>query len=185
MAKGKKPSAKFQLEGLKVMQSALNKLQGDHFKVQVGIFGNKTVRKDDAGLTNAEVGLIHEMGSVTRNIPRRSFLWDTFIYRGKEMEAALKPLIETLFKKGKVEQYLKEVGIAGENLVRMAFETSGWGAWAQNKPMTIWRKLRGVKNWFKRKQMYAEVVYEGAKHTKPLIDTGQLWQAISSRTAKA
>lgn len=179
----KKPSSKFDLTGLKVMQSSLQKMKDGHYQVQVGVFGNKTVRREKAGLTNAEVALIHEMGSVTRNIPRRSFLWDTFIHRGKDMEAALKGPLETLFKKGKVEEYLKQVGIAGENLVRQAFETSGWGTWAPNAYSTLLGKLRG--SLAIRRQKAAEVMYEGATHAKPLIDSGQLWQSIASRTAKA
>lgn len=178
----KKPSSQFNLEGLKVMQSALNKIKDNHYSVQIGIFGEKTSRRGGE-MTNAEIGLIHEMGSISRNIPRRSFLWDTFILKGKEMEKTMKPFIETLFKKGNVDQYLKEVGIAGENLVRQAFETSGWGAWPQNAYSTIMGKLKG--SLVKRRQIAAEVMFEGATHSKPLIDTGQLWQAISSRTAKA
>lgn len=179
---------RFDMTGLKVMQSALKKLKdGDHI-IQVGVFGDKAMRKNeenDQGLTNAEIGLIHEMGSTSRNIPRRSFLWDTFTNHGKDLEPVLKKDVEELLKKGKVEAYLKRAGIAATNLVVEAFQTSGWGSWAQNAPATIWRKLGRVKNFAKRRQMMAEVLYEGATHTKPLIQTGQLWQAISFRTAKA
>lgn len=180
-----KPERRFDITGLKVMQSALKKMTDGHYTVQVGIFGNKAMRKDDdgSGLTNAEVGMIQEMGSVEKHIPRRSFLWDTFAFHGKDLLPVLKAPVETLLKTGKVEEYLKIVGVASTNLVVEAFQTSGWGAWPQNAYSTIMQKLKGSLS--RRKQMAAEVMFEGATHSKPLIRTGQLWQAISARTAKA
>ncbi len=180
----KKPEKRFDITGLKVMQSALKKMQDGHYVIQVGIFGDKAGRTDeDSGLTNAEIGLIHEMGSVSRNIPRRSFLWDTFTNHGKDLMPVLKEPVAKLLKTGKIEEYLKVAGVAATNLVVEAFQTSGWGAWAPNAYSTLLRKLRG--NLAKRRQMAAEVMHEGGTHAKPLIDRGQLWQAISARTAKA
>ena len=43
-------------------------------KVRVGILGEGDKRDDDSGLGNAGIGLVQEMGSVTRNIPPRSFI---------------------------------------------------------------------------------------------------------------
>lgn len=180
----KKSGVKINLTELKVMQSALKKMVDGHYVVQVGVFGDKAARKhEQTGLTNAEVGLIQEMGSVSRHIPRRSFLWDTFANHGKDLMVTLKPSVDTLLKKGKVDEYLKIVGIAATNLVVEAFETSGWGSWAPNAYSTLMGKLRG--SLAKRRQMAAEVMYEGTNHAKPLIHSGQLWQAISARTAKA
>lgn len=181
----KKPEKRFDITGLQVMQSALKKMTEGHYVVQVGVFGNKTGRndQDENGLTNAEIGLIHEMGSVSRNIPRRSFLWDTFANHGKDLLPVLKDPVATLLKTGKIEEYLKVAGVAATNLVVEAFQTSGWGAWPANSYRTLLGKLKG--NLAKRRQQAAEVLYEGATHAKPLIHTGQLWQAISARTAKA
>lgn len=180
----KKPERRFDMTGLKVMQSALKKMTDGKYIVQVGVFGDKSMRKDeDSGLTNAEIGLIQEMGSVARNIPRRSFLWDTFINHGKDLLPVLKQPVETLLKTGKIEEYLKIAGVAATNLVVEAFQTSGWGAWPANSYRTLLGKLRG--NLARRRQQAAEVMYEGAQHAKPLIKSGQLWQAISARTAKA
>ncbi len=182
----KKPSAKMDIKGLKVIQTALTKMTDGHYVVQVGIFGSKAARKGDSemkGMTNAEIGLIHEMGSRSRNIPRRSFLWDTFKDHGKDLLPVLKKDCEELFKSGKVDEYLKRVGIAAVNLVQEAFETSGWGSWAPNSYSTLMGKLKG--SLYRRKQMAAEVMFEGATHAKPLIRSGQLWQAIAARTAKA
>lgn len=181
----KNPERRFDITGLKVMQTALKKMTDGHYTVQVGVFGDKAMRKgdDDKGLTNAEIGLIQEMGSVEKHIPRRSFLWDTFVNHGKDLLPILKTPVETLLKTGKVDEYMKIVGIAATNLVVEAFQTSGWGAWPANAYSTLLGKLKG--SLAKRRQMAAEVMYEGATHAKPLIKTGQLWQAISFRTRRA
>lgn len=183
----KKPSVKFEQRGLQVMATSLKKLADDKYRIQVGIFGDKDERRGAPnGVTNAEIGYVQEMGSVSRHIPRRSFLLDTFAFHGKELMKTLAPDVEKLFKKGKVDEYLKQCGIKATNLVVEAFMTSGWGAWPPNAYSTLLRKLRTVKgigkNLARRKQAAAEVIFEGATHAKPLIDTGQLWQAISSRT---
>lgn len=170
---------------LKVIQSSLKKIADGPNHIQVGIFGEKASRRDTqaSGMTNAEVGFIHEMGSHEKNIPRRSFLWDTFTLHGDKLMASLKPDVELLLKKGNVDEYLKRCGQAAVALVNEAFETSGWGTWPQNSYRTILAKLRGSIQ--KRRQMAAEVLFEGAGHTRPLINTGQLWQAIASRVARS
>lgn len=162
-----KSSVKFDSRGLQVLAQGLKKLDDGKYKIQVGLFGEKNDRPMDAnkGLTNAEIGFKQEMGSASERIPRRSFLWDTFTQHGKELEDEIKDkkLVDKLFLAGKVDEYLKLVGVACTNLVVKAFTTSGWGNWKPNAPMTV--KLKGS--------------------SKPLIDTGQLWQAISSRTVRS
>lgn len=180
----KKPSVNFNITELKVIATSLKKLDDEGYRVQIGLFGDKAVRKhEQTGMTNAEIGFVHEMGSHLRHIPRRSFLLDTFTQHSEKLMTVLKPQVDALFKKGKVDEYLKQVGVACTNLVVEAFETSGWGAWPPNAYRTLLQKLKG--NIFKRRQLAAEVLYEGATHAKPLINTGQLWQAISSRTVRA
>lgn len=184
----KKPGVKFNIEKLQVIATSLKKMDDAGYRVQVGLFGDKAVRKNaPAGLTNAEVGFVHEMGSVSRKIPRRSFLLDTFTQHGEELEKTLKPQVESLFKTGKIEEYLKQVGIACTNLVIEAFDTGGWGAWPQNAYATILRKLSGTKMTRTTRRMEALKSAVGGHLgiNKPLIDTGQLWQAITSRTVRA
>lgn len=163
----KKPTMRMDLTGLKVLATGLKKLDDGGYRIQVGVFGDKAARKQEkgesAGMTNAEVGLIQEMGSVSRGIPRRSFLLDTFTGHGKDLMVTLKSDVEAFFKTGKVEEYLKRCGIACTNLVVDAFDTSGWGNWKPNAPATIAAK----------------------GSDKPLIDRGELWQAIASRTVRS
>lgn len=178
----KKSTKRFDITGLKVMQSSIKKLDDGKYRVQVGIFGDKDARKEGAGPTNAEIGFIHEMGSHAHGIPRRSFLWDTFTFHGEQLMKTLKPVTETLFKKGKVDEYLKEVGIACTNLVVEAFHTGGWGAWAPLKYATLLAKLKGSLK--KRKALIGQI-YAGQGGDTPLTDSGQLWQSIASRTVKS
>ena len=177
----KKSGVKMDIKKLEVIQSTLKKLDDENFHIQIGVFGEKGSRKKTE-ITNAEIGFVHEMGSVSRNIPRRSFLWDTFIHKGDKLMIMLKGDVETLFKKGKVDLYLKRVGIACTNLVGEAFDTGGWGRWAPLKYASIMGKVKG--SLVKRKKQAAEVMLEGAGHTKPLMDTIQLKRSISSRVVK-
>ena len=177
----KKSGVKMNIKKLEVIQTALKKLDDGNFHVQVGIFGEKGGRKSKE-TTNAEIGFIHEMGSVSSNIPRRSFLWDTFINQGDKLMGMLSGDVKALFKEGKVALYLKHVGIACTNLVGQAFETSGWGSWAPLKYRSIMDKVKG--SLLRRKQQAAEVLFEGAKHTRPLLDTGQLMRSVTSRVVK-
>jgi hypothetical protein len=177
----KKPSVRVNLTEVKVLQESLRKMASTKYHIQVGVFGAKTMRKEANGLTNAEIGFTHEMGSAERHIPRRSFLWDTFAHHGEKLMAALKPAAKQFFAKGKIDEYLKLCGTESIKLVQEAFFTSGWGAWPPLAYATLLQKLRGPL--WKRRQLAAEVLYEGAQHDKALIRSGQLWQAIDARVA--
>lgn len=170
-------SLKVNLDGLKKLGQTLAKFQGP--RIQVGIFGQKngrsaagelrkrgghTVQKGVAATeTNAELGAIHEFGSKSRGIPARSFLRMPLTVSRKELMAqAGKDAAGTLFA-GKAKLWLTRIGIAAENVVQGAFQTSGFGSWKPNAPSTIARK----------------------KSDKPLIDTAQLRRAIASRVVNA
>ena len=161
------------MTGLQVLAQGLKKLADDKYKIQVGVFGDKDVRTEDAhaGPTNAEVGIKQELGSVSERIPRRSFLWDTFTEHFQELEAEIKEkkLVEKYLQVGQVDAYLKKTGAACENLVRKAFLTGGFGNWPKLAQLTI--------------QLRRQRSSPGGE--KPLIDTSQLMHAISSRTVRS
>jgi len=174
----KKSSAKFNIKGLQVIQESLKKMEDGGYHIQVGIFGSKTGRRKGE-VTNAEVGFVHEMGSVTRGIPRRSFLWATFADHGAELMKSIEPGTMKLFKEGKVSEYLKLAAKAAENLVQKAFDTGGFGAWAPLKYETLLGKLKGSLK--KRMHQAREQEIAGTQHSQILVNTAQLRRAVASR----
>lgn len=127
------------------------------FVVDVGIMGNKAGRKDEKGLTNADVGFVHEFG--TSKIPKRSFLrMPIFLHAEEILEQVKKAGALKKLAAGKMVEVLADIGIACEATILQAFASSGWGSWAANHPSTIKRK----------------------GSSSPLIDTGQLRRSISS-----
>ena len=135
---------------------------GHKFETRVGVLGKKTSRKDKLPITNAGIGLVHEKGSRTRNIPRRSFLVDTFFFQGNRL-ISIKQHLAHWFMSGEYSaERLKKIytllGIHAENLVQKAFETGGFGKWKALSKTTIARK----------------------KSSAILIDTAQLRRSITS-----
>ena len=133
------------------------------YVTRVGILGSKTNRRGKANATNAGIGLVHEKGSLSRHIPRRSFiempmviksdellksrnaLWDDFITAGEHTHARLKVAY-------------KKLGQFAENIIQKAFESGGFGRWAPDSAGTITRN----------------------RSSQPLIDTAQLRRSITS-----
>lgn len=127
---------------------------------RVGVVGDTAARTGESyAMTNAEIGLINEVGSMERNIPARSWLRLPLWLKEKELAAYVKsPPIMKLLLAGKVTEALKLIGIFGETIVQGAFETRGYGQWEPNAPSTIDRKGSSA----------------------PLIDTRQLSRSVTS-----
>lgn len=152
--------------GLERLQRELNR----KLAIDIGILGGKVARqqvtltkdgkKPKTVLTNAEIGLIQEKGSLSRRIPRRSFL---------EMPLSTK-LNEELKSSGfenvtknatsiNFRTILTKIAIVAENVVQSAFDTAGFGKWTPNAPLTI--KKKGS--------------------SRPLINFGELRAAVTHR----
>ncbi len=158
---------------------AIERELGKQFVAQVGILGGKTnresiksgesssqyrarvkrIRKQKeessgfSGMSNADIGLIHEKGSPARNIPRRSFIEMPLTTK---MPALMQKVGEALLKginAGNIEEAYKKLGIFGVGQIQQAFPTGGFGLWPALK--------KGEES--------------------HLIDTGQLKNSISSR----
>lgn len=147
---------KIDMSGFKPIKKALD----DKFKTRVGILGGKASEAHKGTeLTNADIGAIHEFGSLSNNIPPRSFL-------RLPLEAKLGEWINKnrirymeLMEQGSVRKFYVDMGFAAEGIIDEAFVTSGFGQWAPDKPATAKRKGSSM----------------------PLIDTGQLRASITSK----
>lgn len=143
----------YNVKGLKKLQQALN----NEYYVKLGIFGNKSSRSSK--VTNASIGLVHEFGSITKNIPARSFLRMPLVEKSKEFMNFIKKqsdFIMNSLSKGELIGLLEKIGVKAEAIVQEAFESSGYGKW---QPL----KYR-----------------EGT----PLIDTGELRGSVTSKVEK-
>lgn len=164
---------------LKKLESILKKLGGDYV-ARVGILDNNaTSIHDGSEITNGELGLIHEFGSEVNNIPARSFLRMPLEEKQDSLMKAIdSPQVKKSIESGDIETAYKALGIAGEQIVKEAFMTSGFGKWAANAPITIngglmYNKVSG-----------APVYVKGKGFNKPLIETGDLSRSISSDVVK-
>lgn len=134
---------------------------------RVGILGQKgSAEHEKSKQTNASIGLKQEKGSITENIPPRSFIQMPLTRNAKEIFVTSK-VIETWVKRTLASGrdpakawYLayKDLGFAGEQVIQRAFEQSGPG-WAPNSPVTLAMKY---------------------PKDKPLINTGELRRAVAS-----
>lgn len=127
--------------------------------VKVGVLGSDAMRSDGEGASNVDIAITQEFGSVSRNIPPRSFLRMPIQQKEKQIRAfvASKKVMDCLLS-GKVERGLKFVGLYAEAWIQSAFASRGFGKWKPNAPATVRRK----------------------GSDKPVIDTGELRRAISS-----
>lgn len=147
------------LDGLAKIKKELSK----GYYAKVGILGDDAVRTDESGISNPELGMIQEFGSLTNNIPPRSFLRMPIELKRREIAKFLtskssRKLIETM----QIEKLFARLGVFAEGIVQGAFATGGYGQWPSLKPATVKRKGSAA----------------------PLIDTGQLRQSISSEVGK-
>ncbi len=139
----------------------LRKKMKMNVSVKVGVLGSTNSRDGGgtAGLTNAEIGVIHEFGSVSKRIPARSFL-------RMPLESHQDQLIEVFGKKevkkkvlqGNLIGAMQDLAFVAEQIIDDAFKSRGFGNWAPNKPLTVKKK----------------------KSSNPLIDTSQLRRSITS-----
>jgi hypothetical protein len=125
-------------------------------EVLVGIPAENAGRDDDAPINNAELGYIHEFGAPAANIPPRPFLVPGIT--GAEsrftphMEAAAGAAIDG--NEGRVSQGLNRAGIVAASAVKTKIDE---GPFAPLSEVTIERK----------------------GSDKPLLDTGQMRNAVT------
>lgn len=124
---------------LKVLEK---KLLQDNYITKVGVIGSG---KYENGQTIASVGLTQELGSITKNIPARSFLKKPLQRHLKERIINSKKLLNSLFdEKEPLKTSYEYLGGIGQVISQESFDNKGDGTWAPNAPATIAKK--GVNN---------------------------------------
>jgi hypothetical protein len=158
--------------------TAIQEILKSKFTTQVGVLGSKAAGRKDvveansgahkagrkaSDMSNADLGLVHEKGSLTRGIPRRSFLLMP-LQQKAEMLVSSKSVIWNKFLAGdqslaSLRAAYRDMGIFAENIIHAAFNTGGFGKWPKLTQQTIARK----------------------KSSAILIDSRQLERSIDSR----
>lgn len=144
--------------------------------IQIGVFANKTTRKDD--MTNATLASIHENGDSRHGLPARSMLKVPIKDHAKQIMASIAGMSHQLIMTRGMEKMWRVLGIAAEKIVLQAFQTEGFGKWAPLQYATVLAKLKGSLT--KRRKILGQI-YTGEKKSGILIATGQLRRAFSSR----
>lgn len=141
--------------GFKKLLERLSKRKSPH--VIVGVYGKAVgQRYKGVGATVSEVAAVHEFGVPSRNIPKRSFLRDTALINERRIEKNLATVTERIVTGVESERTgLLKFGVWFEGVVKQRIAA---GIPPKLSPATIKRK----------------------GSSKPLIDTGQLRNSISS-----
>ncbi len=112
--------------------------------------------------TNADIGLAHEKGIKSKNLPRRSWLEDPLRDHLNEYFAKLgKKAIETMMLSQPMKAY-ENLAIVSEIIIQKGFDTNGYGKWKPLKASTIAAKGSDAI----------------------LIDTAQLRNAVTTEVVK-
>lgn len=183
-----KGSIKFDTSGL---DDLLKSLKTDKV-VRIGIIGSKAHAAHKGGMTNAELGAIHEFGSSDNaHPPRRSFLEEPLKsklnMKNEDMQGLKKSLWKNVFQKHKPELFLAELGAKAMSIIEGAFLTYGYGTW---KPLAAttwaaWEKKQGISGW--RTARSIATFRKGLNKSldrQPLVDTGKLKGSISFKVIK-
>jgi hypothetical protein len=145
----------------------------EKYQAQVGVIGDKSKREEKDGLTNAELLLIHEKGSFTKNIPRRS-VFESLNTNKDELSKDIKMIVSNDIKRNNpiYETYFK-IALSMLDICREAFFTNGYGKWPPLKQKTIDNKLKKVSK--KNK---------GNANMLTLVDSGSLLNSFTFRVKK-
>ena len=140
-------------------------------KIEVGIFANKNKAHKDSGSMLTEIGFKNEFGFLVQEggaikeafwVAPRSFLRMPIQTGLHLLVAKMAGSLTKVMWEGKINGWLKKLGIAAEARIDDAFASEGFGTWAPNTAFTI--KMKGSD--------------------MPLIDTGSLRRSITSRVVE-
>jgi len=121
----------YNLDGL----NDLVKQMGETWVTRVGIIGGHNAREGDFG--NADIGCIHELGSLSNNIPPRSFLRMPLELKRQDLMSAFSSAgAKDALSRGEYKKVFEILGIKAEEIVQAAFSSGGFGQWPALKPAT-------------------------------------------------
>ncbi len=91
---------------------------------------------------NALKGAQHEFGSITNNVPQRSWLRSPLMTKKEKLYHIAQKTLTKQMETQTIDAtaLMTKIGIAGESIVQEAFDTGGFGQWQPLKPKTISRK---------------------------------------------
>ena len=161
---GRSVKVTFDIEKLLDIRAEMKK----RYAARVGVLGQKNGRSSgEQG--NADIGMVHEFGSLSRHIPRRSFLEMPLALKMPEYAATFGASLMKAIDEGNLRPAFVKLGIKGEQVVQMAFASGGFGVWPALKLSTLYRKHpKGFSRFTKE------------HNDQILIDTGQLRRSITS-----
>ena len=111
--------------------SGLNKLLKQleaNYYVDIGILG-EGAESEDGELNVAGIAAVHEFGSITQKIPERSFIRLGLTYRQKNLQKAAEAVWVQALEGQNIKLIFQRIGIAGEESIKEAYETEGFGTW--------------------------------------------------------
>lgn len=139
--------------GHKEIVRRLGEIKG--MTVKVGILESAGIHPGPEGLSNAEIGTVHEYGDPSRNIPQRSFIGSAM---DEQRDALVKFAAASVRSAIDGKRNVREAGsLLGEKAKAAIQSKIVTGPFVPNAPRTI--ALKGS--------------------SKPLIDTGHLRQSVS------
>jgi hypothetical protein len=154
--------------GLKKLNAGLRKAAGEKHVVDIGILGSEAAAAHPTGegLTNVEIGSIHEFGGANDRPPERSFLRSTMDKGRKKYERLVQRGMKLVYEgKLDIETALGLAGAAAAGDIDKAIRAGIAPPLAES---TIIKKT-----------------VAGKAGTTPLIDTGQLAGSITWAVRKA
>lgn len=147
---------------IKVLEK-LQRTLGTHYVAQVGVLGSKAAQ-NRGGINNASLGAVHEFGSLSRNIPARSFIMMPLREKLSTVMKKKNDFLKDALFKGDVKLFFKRIGIMAETVIQDAFSTGGFGKWAPLKPATIRARIK-----------------KGDNVISILVELGDLKRSVTSR----
>jgi hypothetical protein len=138
--------------------------------VKVGLLGGSKDHRPGESLTNVEIGLVHEFGAPSRNIPERSFIRAPFRAKRADYLKLLKRMLSHTLsgaaRKGQTGMGIaRALGLMGQQIAS-DFKRNAPGTPPPNAESTLARKL-------------AKTRPGSLGEPKTLVDTGRMINSIT------